>query len=67
MTATLHRLFGPPAAGADELLALRARAWRQQGVAVLWVDRISDPGLRGAVEQLAVRLYGARDDTGGTP
>ena len=45
-----------------ELEVLRQRAWRQQGVLVLWPDEISDGWLKQALIEEAVRRYGPRSE-----
>lgn len=41
--------------------AMQRRAWHEQGVAMLQVDEISDPLLRQAVVNEAVRRWGRRN------
>jgi len=43
-----------------ELEAMRAQAWRQQGVVVLRPDEVGDPWLRQALVNEAERRFGAR-------
>ena len=43
-----------------ELNAMRAAAWHRQGVAALSVDDITDPWLRQAIQNEAVRRWGPR-------
>jgi len=45
----------------NELNAMRAAAWHRQGVAALSVDDITDPWLRQAVTNEAVRRWGPRN------
>jgi hypothetical protein len=47
-----------PSTSEAELVAMRRRAWRQQGVAVLAMQDIDDPWLREVVFNEAKRLYG---------
>ena len=47
-------------ASADELWAMRRRAWRDTGVAVLRPDDISDDFARQAVVNVAEKLFGPR-------
>ena len=46
----------------EELEALRQRAWRQQGVLVLWPDEIRDGWVKQALIEEAVRRYGPRQE-----
>ena len=48
----------------EELEALRQRAWRQQGVLVLWPDEIRDGWVKQALIDEAVRRYGPRPERG---
>jgi hypothetical protein len=60
----LGRLVPKAATSEAELFAMRRRAWREQGVAILSVRGIEDPWLRQAIINEAKRLYGdsiARD------
>ena len=50
-----------PAAGVSMIDAMQRRAWHEQGVAMLQVDEISDPLLRQAVVNEAVRRWGRRN------
>jgi hypothetical protein len=50
-----------PAAGCSKIDAMQRRAWHEQGVAMLQVDEISDPLLRQAVVNEAVRRWGRRN------
>ena len=43
-----------------EMEALRRRDWQQQGVASLAIEDITDPWLRQAVQNEAVRRWGRR-------
>ena len=43
-----------------EMEALRRRVWQQQGVASLAIEDITDPWLRQAVQNEAVRRWGRR-------
>jgi hypothetical protein len=43
-----------------ELEALRQRAWRQQGVIVLWPDEIRDGWVKQALIEEAIRRCGPR-------
>lgn len=43
-----------------EMEALRRRVWREQGVASLAIDDITDPWLRQAIQNEAVRRWGPR-------
>jgi hypothetical protein len=43
-----------------EMEALRRRVWQQQGVASLAIEDITDPWLRHAVQNEAVRRWGPR-------
>jgi hypothetical protein len=43
-----------------EMEALRRRVWQQQGVVSLAIEDITDPWLRQAVQNEAVRRWGAR-------
>jgi hypothetical protein len=43
-----------------EMEALRRRVWQQQGVASLAIEDITDPWLRQAVQNEAVRRWGPR-------
>lgn len=45
---------------APEMDAMRRRAWREQGVASLPIDDITDPWLRQAVANEATRRWGPR-------
>ncbi len=47
-----------------EMEALRRRVWREQGVASLAIDDITDPWLRQAIKNEATRRWGRRN--GGT-
>jgi hypothetical protein len=44
----------------NELQAMRAAAWHRHGVAAIAVDEITDPWLRQAVQNEAVRRWGPR-------
>lgn len=44
----------------EELEALRQRAWRQQGVLVLWPDEFRDGWVKQALIEEAIRRYGPR-------
>jgi hypothetical protein len=46
----------------QELEALRQRAWRQQGVLVLWPDEITDGWLKQTLIEEAVQRYGPRPE-----
>jgi hypothetical protein len=39
---------------------MRARAWHEHGVAALWVGDITDPWLRQAITNEAMRRWGPR-------
>ena len=54
----LGRLIPVPATSEAELFAMRRRAWREQGIAILSIDNITDPWLRQAITNEANRLYG---------
>ena len=43
-----------------DLEAMRRRVWQQQGVASLAIEDITDPWLRQAVQNEAVRRWGPR-------
>jgi len=43
-----------------ELNAMRAAAWHRQGVAVIPIDEVTDPWLRQAIQNEAVRRWGPR-------
>jgi len=47
-----------------EMNAMRAAAWHQHGVAAIPVDDITDPWLRQAITNEAVRRWGRRDGGG---
>ena len=44
-----------------EMEALRRAVWREQGVASLAIDDITDPWLRQAIQNEAVRRWGPRN------
>ena len=44
-----------------EMEAMRRRVWRDQGVVSLAIDDITDPWLRQAVRNEAVRRWGPRN------
>ncbi len=48
----------------DEMSALRRRAWRKQGIAVIDLARLGDPWERQVVTNIAERLYGKRAPSG---
>lgn len=50
-----------PTTGASMIDAMQRRVWHEQGVAMLQVDEISDPLLRQAVVNEAVRRWGRRN------
>ncbi len=60
----------PPRSGLDrgtrsatttpEMEALRRRVWQQQGVVSLCIEDITDPWLRQAIQNEAVRRWGPR-------
>ena len=45
----------------EEINAMRRRAWYEHGVATLNIDEISDPLLRQAIVNEAVRRWGRRN------
>lgn len=45
----------------SEMDAMRRRAWREQGVASLAIEDITDPWLRQALINEATRRWGPRD------
>jgi hypothetical protein len=47
----------------EELEAMRQRAWRQQGVIVLWPDEIRDVWVKQALIEQAIRRYGPRPES----
>jgi hypothetical protein len=50
----------PSPATPVDLEAMRRRVWQQQGVASLAIEDITDPWLRQAVQNEAVRRWGPR-------
>ena len=54
----LGRLRSPTSEA--ELQSMRAAAWHRHGVAVIPVDDITDPWLRQAIQNEAVRRWGPR-------
>lgn len=54
----------PSSANAADLEAMRRRVWREQGVVALRLDDITDPWLRQALTNEAMRRWGPRN--GGT-
>lgn len=62
-TDNTERWPASPPARVSMIDAMQRRAWHEQGVAMLQVDQISDPLLRQAVTNEAVRRWGRR--TGG--
>ena len=60
-TDNTERWPASPAAEVSMIDAMQRRAWHEQGVAMLQVDEISDPLLRQAVVNEAVRRWGRRN------
>jgi hypothetical protein len=58
--SSLARTAARSPSTADEVLALRRAAWRQQGVVVLRPEEIRDDWIRQALVNEANRLYGRR-------
>jgi len=56
------RLVPLPSTSEGDLFLMRRRAWREQRIAILPLDHITDDWLRQAVTNEATRLYG---DTNG--
>lgn len=54
----------PSPANAADLEAMRRRVWREHGVVALRLDDITDPWLRQALTNEAMRRWGPRN--GGT-
>ena len=54
----------PSPANAADLEAMRRRVWREQGVVALRLEDITDPWLRQALTNEAMRRWGPRN--GGT-
>ena len=54
----LGRLVPAAAISEAKLYAMRRRAWREQGLIILSIRCVDDPGLRQAVINEAKRLYG---------
>lgn len=54
----------PSPASAADIEAMRRRVWREQGVVALRLDDITDPWLRQALTNEAMRRWGPRN--GGT-
>jgi hypothetical protein len=50
----------PSPASAADLEAMRRRVWQQQGVVSLHLEDITDPWLRQAIQNEAVRRWGPR-------
>lgn len=59
----LARLAPETPITSEQLVAMRRRAWLEQGVAVLPLEAISDDWTRQAIINEAVRLYGQREGT----
>ena len=69
-TATLPGSPQPPRSSLDrgtrsptttpEMEALRRRVWQQQGVVSLQIEDITDPWLRQAIQNEAMRRWGPR-------
>ena len=73
MSATLPGAPRPPRSSLDlarspttspEMEAMRRRVWRDQGVASLAIEDITDPWLRQAVQNEATRRWGPRNGGG---
>ncbi len=58
--SSLARAAANSPTGADEVLAMRRAAWRQQGVVVLRPEDVSNDWTRQALINEANRLYGRR-------
>jgi hypothetical protein len=54
----LGRLVPKPATAEAEMFAMRSRAWREQEIVILTVQKIDDRWLRQAIINEAKRLYG---------
>ena len=59
----LGRLVPIPPTNEADLFAMRRRAWREQGIAILSIENIADPWLRQAIANEANRLYGGTSGT----
>ncbi len=57
----LGRLVPVRGTSEAELFAMRVRAWREQGIAIVAVSTIDDPWLRQTITNEANRLYGTND------
>jgi hypothetical protein len=58
------RFRPPPVLPPDRkaLDEMARRAWRRDGIAILWPDRLGDPWERQLVRNLANALYGQRHE-----
>lgn len=56
----LGRIAAPNPPTAEEMKALRSRAWIDQGVICIHPDEIPDEWLRQGVKNLATRMFGKR-------
>ncbi|MBE7183844.1 MAG: hypothetical protein INR68_05515 [Methylobacterium mesophilicum] len=61
----LGRLVPAAPTSTAELFAMRQRAWREQGLAILPLDQINDDWTRQAITNEAVRLYGPANGRAG--
>ena len=58
----LAPLTGRAPANADEMWALRRRAWRESGVVVVRPEEIRDDAARRALVEAAKSMFGPRND-----
>lgn len=64
LASPLGRAMGKSSAPDEYLLHLARRAWREQGVAVIRLDDVHNDWERQAVENVANRLHGRRQEGG---